>query len=110
MATYLVLGTFRPEAVAGMIERPGDRAAAVHGLFESVGGRLLSYHWVLGVHDFAIVAEFPDARAGVAAHLAAASSGAFSHIESHQLIEPAEMDGILAQAKRARAAFAPPGR
>jgi len=77
------------------------------GLVESVGGSLESYYWMFGQYDGVGVVELPDSHTMAAVILAAASSGAFTHLETHELIEAGDLAGI---AERARGiAYQPPG-
>ena len=61
MAKYMVLFSYTADAVAGMERHPRDRAEAVTKLIEAAGGRLESFHWMLGPYDGMFVAEMPDA-------------------------------------------------
>jgi uncharacterized protein with GYD domain len=63
MTKYLVLFSYTDGAVANMLEHPSDRAVAVTKLCEAAGGRLESFHWMLGPYDGALIAEVPDAKA-----------------------------------------------
>jgi uncharacterized protein with GYD domain len=107
MAKYLLLFGFTGETVRRFVAKPSDRAAVVRGLAESVGGSLESYYWMFGQHDGVGVVEMPDSHTAAAVSLAAASSGAFTHVETHELIEAGDLAGI---AERARGiAYQPPG-
>ncbi len=107
MAKYLLLFNFTGETIRRFVAKPSDRAAVVRALAESVGGSLESYYWMFGQYDGAGVLEMPDSRTMAAVSLAAASSGAFTHLETHELIEADDLAGI---AERARGiAYQPPG-
>jgi hypothetical protein len=43
--------------------------------------------------------DLPDSRAAAASSLAVSSTGAFEHLETHELIETEDLDPILEQAK-----------
>jgi uncharacterized protein with GYD domain len=108
MPKYAVFFTFRPEAVKSLMATPSDRAAVVGSLCESAGGRMESYHLMLGSqHDGLIVVEVPDTATVAAVSLAVTSTGAFSHLETHELIEAADVAGILGRASEL--SYTPPG-
>ena len=108
MPKYAVFFTFRPEAVKSLMATPSDRAAVVRSLCESAGGSMESYYLMLGSqYDGFTVAEVPDAAAAAAVSLAVTSSGAFSHLETHELVESGDLGGILAKA--AALTYTPPG-
>jgi uncharacterized protein with GYD domain len=107
MAKYLVLFGFTGETMKRFVARPSDRAAVVRELAESAGGSLESYYWMFGQHDGVGVFGMPDSHSMAAVSLAATSSGAFTHFETHELIEASDLSAI---AERARGiAYQPPG-
>ena len=107
MAKYLVLFGLTGETIKRFVANPSDRAAVVRALAESVGGSLECYYWMFGQHDGMGIFVLPDAHTMAAVCLAATSSGAFSHFETHELLEASDLTGI---AERARGiAYQPPG-
>jgi uncharacterized protein with GYD domain len=107
VAKYLVLFGFTGETVKRFVARPSDRAAVVRELAESAGGSLESYYLMFGRHDGVGVFGMPDSHSMAAVSLAATSSGAFTHFETHELIEAGDLSAI---AERARGiAYQPPG-
>ncbi len=101
MPKYAVFFTFRPEALKSLVQQPSDRAAAVRALSESAGGRMESYYLMLGSpYDGFTVVEAPDSSTIAAVSVAVTSTGAFSHLESHELIESGDLAGILGTASR----------
>ena len=107
MATYAIFFTLKGETIKGFIDKPSDRAAVVSTLCEAAGGRMLSYYFMFGAWDGFVVAEVPDSASAAAVSLAVSSTGAFAHLETHELIEASDMTGILATAKGL--AYTPPG-
>ncbi|MBO0846782.1 MAG: GYD domain-containing protein [Nocardioides sp.] len=108
MPKYAVFFTFRPKAVNSLIATPSDRAAVVRTLCESAGGRMESYYLMLGSqYDGFIVIEVPDSATLTALSLAVTSSGSFSHVESHELVESGDLAGILSKASGLT--YTPPG-
>ena len=107
MAKYMALFNLTSEAIRRFVANPSDRAAVVRGLVESVGGNLECYYWVFGQYDGMAVFEMPDAHTTAATSLAIVSSGAFTHFETHELIEADDLPGITERARQI--AYQPPG-
>jgi uncharacterized protein with GYD domain len=107
MAKYLVLFNLTGETTKRFVAKPSDRAAVVRGLAESVGGGLECYYWMFGQYDGMGIFELPDSRTMAAVCLAATSSGAFAHFETHELIEASDLAGIAERAKAIT--YQPPG-
>jgi uncharacterized protein with GYD domain len=107
VAKYLTLFNLSSEAIKGFVTKPSDRSAALRELLESAGGSLESYYWMLGQYDGVGVIELPDSHTAAAFSIAVTSSGAFSRLETHELIEASDLTAI---AERARGiAYQPPG-
>jgi uncharacterized protein with GYD domain len=106
----IVFFRFKPETVGAMIDHPTDRQAAVRKMLEAAGGRIESYYWMFGEHDGFVIAEVPASKDVAAVALAVSSSGAFAHLETHELIEPGQIDAVLKQAKVIRESYVPPTR
>ncbi len=85
MTKYMVLFTFKGETLKAFMKKPSDRAAVVSEAAESVGGRLESYYWMLGQYDGFAILDLPDSAAAARLSLSIASSGAFTHLETHEL-------------------------
>jgi uncharacterized protein with GYD domain len=95
VAKFAVFFTFKGETIKGMIDRPSDRAAAVSSLCEAAGGHMEAYYLMFGAWDGFVIAEVPDSKAAAAISLAVSSTGAFAHIETHELLEAGELAGVL---------------
>jgi len=107
MAKYMALFNLSSDAIRRFVAHPSDRAAIVRGLVEDHHGSLECYYWMFGQYDGMAVFEMPDARTKAAMSLAITSSGAFTHFETHELIEA---NDLIAIAERARdIAYQPPG-
>ena len=98
MAKYALFFKFTGSTIKGMMDRPSDRAAVVAKLLEGVGGRLESYYLMFGAWDGFVICEAPDSASAAAVSLAVTSTGAFAAFETHELIELADLQGILATA------------
>ena len=107
MAKYLALFGFTGETIKRFVMNPSDRSAVIRELVESVGGSLECYYWMFGQYDGMAIVEMPDSHTYAAATLAIISSGSFTHLETHELMEA---DDLAAIAERAREiAYQPPG-
>lgn len=109
MAKHAVFFKLTGETVARMIEHPSDRVAVVSRALEQVGGKLEAYYWMFGANDGFVIAEVEDSVTAAAVSLAVASTGAFDHLETHELIAADQIDAVLTKAKRVRGAYEPPG-
>jgi uncharacterized protein with GYD domain len=63
---------------------------------------------MFGEHDGFAIVDVPTSQDAAAVALAVSSSGAFAHMETHELIEPERIDRVLAQAKSVRESYTPP--
>jgi len=109
MAKYAIFFQFRPETLGRMIDHPSDREAVVRQLMEAVGGRLEAYYWMTGEHDGFVIVDAPDTLSAGAVGLVVGSTGAFTHLATHELIPASDVNRLLEKAKQARAAYTPPG-
>ena len=99
MPKYLFLFGLKGETFDRFIQNPTDRSEVVRELASQVGGELESYYFMFGQHDGAVVCSLPDSASAAAIAVAVAATGTFSHFETHELISPEDMLGILARAK-----------
>ena len=75
MPIYMTQFSYTPEALAGMIARPQDRAAAVRKHLKQVGGKLISFYFSFGEYDGLAIYEAPDATAAFSNQAAVVSTG-----------------------------------
>ena len=87
MSKYAVFFTLKGEAIARAMEQPSDRVMVVSKAVESAGGKLEAYYLMFGQYDGFVIVDLPDSRAAAATSLAVSSTGAFEHLETHELIE-----------------------
>lgn len=100
MAKFAVFFTFKGETVRAMMAHPSDRAAVVSKLCEAAGGRMECYYAMFGAWDGFVVADVPDSRSAAAISLAVSSTGAFQHIETHEVLEASELSNALSMASQ----------
>jgi uncharacterized protein with GYD domain len=110
MAKYAVFFSYTSEAWARMINSPGDRAAAARQLAEALGGTLESAYLMLGARDGFIIVDLPDSVNAAAVSIAVTSSGAFTHMETHELFTQQQLSQALEKAKNLSQVYQPPGQ
>lgn len=98
MPTYIVTGNYTLDAIRGMVANPSDRAAAVSGLIDAAGGKMISYYATTGAQDFHIVAEAEDVETVIACVIAAGASGGASNIQTMRAFTS---DELMSMQKRA---------
>lgn len=108
MPKYLTLFSFKGETLGALVQNPSDREAAVRKLAESVGGSLEAYYLMFGQYDGCVIMDAPDSTACAAAIVAVGSTGAFAHLETHELLTAGQFIEILDKAKSI-ARYTPPG-
>ena len=109
MTKVAVFFAYTPEVWSKLIARPSDRPAAARAAAESVGGTLDSLHFMFGDWDGFAIFDVSDTERASAVSIAIASSGAFRHFETRQLIDPGDLPGVLQKAAAAQQSYSPPG-
>jgi uncharacterized protein with GYD domain len=110
MPKYAIFFTYSSDTWAQMMKNPGDRAAAVRQLADSVGGSLESLYWMFGAHDGIAIADVPDSVSAAALSVAVGSTGAIKDLETHELFTQEQLNQMLLRAKDAAQVYQPPGR
>ncbi len=108
MATYLMQGTYTPEAWANMIAHPVDRSEVVRPVIEKMGGKLVNAWLAFGDSDVFVIAEFPGNVEAAALALAIAGGGAFKSLKTTPLMSIAE--GLEAMKKAGKSGYTAPAR
>ncbi len=109
MGIYITQGNYTGNAMKGMVENPEDREAAVAGLMESVGARLLQYYVTTGKYDFLVVTEGDSLKDIVAGLMIAGATGGVTNLKTVQALTTQEAKSAMEKAKYARASFAAAG-
>lgn len=95
MPKYMVLYTFKGETLKAFMKKPSDRATVVSEAAQSVGGRLESYYWMFGGHDGFAILDLPDSAAAAKLAITVSSTGAFQHLETHELFSSEDVLEIM---------------
>lgn len=110
MAKYAIFFSYTSDTWARMISSPGDRSAAVRHALASVGGSLESLYWMFGTHDGIAIFDVPDSVSAAAISVGVTSTGAFAHVQTHELLTQEQLGRVLLQAKDSTQAYQPPGQ
>lgn len=100
---------YTPDTWDRMIMKPVDRTSAVREALEPYGGQLESIYYMFGNRDGLVIFDAPDSQDAAAIALAVTATGAFAHLETHELIAPADLTRILEKAGSRRESYRRPG-
>jgi uncharacterized protein with GYD domain len=109
MPKYLTLFSFKGESLGALIQNPSDREAAVQKVAEAVGGTVEAYYVMFGQHDGCVIIDAPDSISCAAAVVAVGSTGAFAHLETHELLTAGQFMEVLDKAKSISTYYQAPG-
>ena len=108
MTKYAIFFSYTPGSLANMMENPTDRSAEANAVAAAVGGTVESYYWMFGDSDGFVVLDVPDSVSAGAISVAAASSGAFASMETHELFTAQDQAALLEKAKTVANTYSPP--
>jgi uncharacterized protein with GYD domain len=109
MPTFITYASYSQAGIKGLVSEPSDRTAAVKGLVEKAGGKLIAAYMTTGSNDIVLITEVPDGTDAIAAGMAAAASGALAKVETVRAFTLAEFKTIAEKANRVAGAYKPPG-
>ncbi len=105
MAKYLVIATYSPEGIKGVLKSGGTaRSDAVAAAVKGVGGKMESFHFAFGADDAYVVVDVPDNVAAAALAMAVSSTG-LAGCRVVVLLTPSEID----EAAKRQVGYTPPG-
>jgi uncharacterized protein with GYD domain len=105
MAHYLLQVSYSSEAWAALISKPQDRAEAVRGPVEKLGGKLERIWLAFGEDDVIAVVDMPNNVAAAAIAIAFAAGGACKKVKTTPLMSVQE--GMEAMKKAAESGYKP---
>jgi len=108
MAHYLLQVAYTPEAWAGLVKNPQDRAEALKPMLDKMGGKIEAAYFAFGDHDLVAILQMPANVDAAAFSIAAAAGGAVKSIKTTPLLSVAE--GLEAMRKAAASGYTPPKR
>lgn len=104
---FIFLAKYSNAGLAGFMKNPDDdRHAAITGMVEKAGGKLLELNFLRGKYDISVVAEVPSFEDAAAIKILVAASGAAEELE---LMECADMNEIAGRANKITGAYRAPG-
>jgi uncharacterized protein with GYD domain len=103
-------GRYTGEAIAGMVERPEDRAKEAKRLIEAAGGKFIASYFTFGEYDFLLITEFEDIRQITPALIAVAAGGSVSGLSTTVALAWDEGKAAFAQAGALTRNFRSAGR
>jgi uncharacterized protein with GYD domain len=106
MASYLVIASYSPDGVKGVLKNGGTaRADAVKSAVKGLGGKMQSFHFAFGGEDAYVLVDLPDNIAAAALGLAVAATG-LAGVKTVVLLTPGEID----EAAKRQVDYKPPGK
>ncbi|OFZ87481.1 MAG: GYD domain-containing protein [Betaproteobacteria bacterium RBG_16_66_20] len=107
MAYYMVQAAYTAEAIAAMVKKPEDRAAAIRPVVEKLGGKLEGIWFCFGEYDVVGISELPDNVSAAAFAFAVSQGGKVKALRTTPLMTGDE--AVKAMKKAAGAGYRPPG-
>ena len=103
---YIVLANYAQRAIAGMVQAPTDRAAAVKKICKAVGIKFISLDLCRGAFDIVVLVESDSYDRVLGVKMAVAASGAVSEVH---ILEPMDPAAALEHAAAAAKVYTPAG-
>ena len=79
-------------------------------LADSMGGTLESIYWMSGPYDGFDIIDVPDSVSAAALSVTLTSSGAFKHVQTHELLSEQQMGQALEKGRNSSQAYRAPGK
>lgn len=109
MPTYVSFFRYTNEAWKRMIDTPENRAVAARRTIEEIGGRMLTFYWMLGQWDGLVIYEVEDPSMAATLSAVATASGLIDRVQTSQLLAVDEVKASLDLASSLRNVYVPPG-
>jgi uncharacterized protein with GYD domain len=103
---YFILANYTQRAIAGMVQAPTDRAAAVKKICKAVGAKFVSLDLCRGAFDIVVVVEADSFDKVLGLKMAVAASGA---VGEFHVLEPMDATAALKHAAAAAKVYQPAG-
>ena len=108
MAFYLLQASYTADAIKALVASPQDREADVRAITEALGGTLHQVFFAFGESDIVAIMEISDDKTMAAGSFVASATGAFSKVQTTQLLTTAEAMEAMSLAKATGGAYKPP--
>ncbi len=109
MATYIATAKYSNDAFKGMVTNPQDREAAARTLFESLGVTMHQIYFSVTDGYIVVVVE-GTAQQMASVEMVTMATGAFTGIESKEVITMADMRSAMESAAKVMPSYDPPNR
>jgi uncharacterized protein with GYD domain len=110
MPKFLITAVYSSGSWSRMIGNPDDRTSAARSLAECLGGSLESLYWEAKSRSALAIADLPDPVTAAALATAVTKTGAFTSVESQQLLTQEQLGDVLIIAKHAADVYEVPGQ
>jgi uncharacterized protein with GYD domain len=106
MARYLLIASYSPEGVRGLLSAGGSaRKTVVEKAVSGLGGRLETFDFAFGGDDVFVIVDMPDSESAAALALTVGGTGAVN-LRTVVLITPEQLD----RAAQLHPEYTPPGQ
>lgn len=112
MTYYITQGCYSPKALAGMLKKPEDRAAAVEKLAAAAGAKLIGYYVTFGEYDFMVIMEGGKGRTELdtmAALITAGATGGVTNLRTTVAVSSKDSVKAMKAAGKMVKGFQPAG-
>lgn len=109
MSLYLTRAQYSTMAFKGMVTTPSDRGAAARALFDAIGIKTHSIHFSVTSAEIVTIIE-GSADQMVEVEMVVMSSGAFSGINSLELVTMEQMNAAMGKAGQTVAKYLAPAK
>lgn len=109
MPLFITYASYSQAGIKGLLSKPENRSAAIKGLLDSVGGRIVAMYNTTGTNDVVLVSEAPDGSDAVAIAMAVSASGAIARAETVQAWASDDFEAVIKKAASLTGAYVPPG-
>jgi uncharacterized protein with GYD domain len=112
MTYYITQGCYSQKALAGMLKKPEDRAAAVEKLASAAGAKLVGYYVTFGEYDFLVIMESGKGRTELdtmAALITAGATGGVTNLRTTVAVSSKDSVKAMKAAAKMVKGFQPAG-
>jgi uncharacterized protein with GYD domain len=110
MPKYIAVGSYSSGSWARLMRRMDDRIATARSFAESLGGSLECIYWEIGTRSVYAIVDMPDSACMAAATAVLTQTGAFKHVDSHELLTQDQVSDVLAVAGNVSQLYSAPGQ
>lgn len=109
MATWIITAKLTAHAIAGLMERPEDRRAALDSLVAAAGGDLTEYYFTTGEMDLLMIMEAEGAETCARVAMVMAQAGMVADTRSMRAWTTVEYAEVCREAAGMAGSYRAPG-